>query len=178
MQRTIGDTIIQIQQGDICDCDTEAIVNAANNYLWMGGGVAGAIRRRGGEGIAQEALALGPIAVGEAVVTGGGKLKAKYVIHAAGMGQDLQTDEEKVRRATRNSLLRAKEIGLQSIAFPAIGTGVGGFSKVQAAEVMLAETIAHIKAGTSLKTVVFCLLDDATRQVFEAELAREKTINS
>jgi len=85
MKLTIKHTIIEIRQGDICECDTEAIVNAANNYLWMGGGVAGAIRRQGGEEIEQEALALGPIAVGEAVVTGGGKLKAKYVIHAAGI---------------------------------------------------------------------------------------------
>jgi O-acetyl-ADP-ribose deacetylase (regulator of RNase III) len=174
MKLIVADTTIQIQQGDICEADAEAIVNAANNYLWMGGGVAGAIRRKGGEEIEQEALALGPIAVGEAVVTGGGRLRAKYVIHAAGMGQDLQTDAEKVGLATRNSLLRAKELGLQSIAFPAIGTGVGGFSKEQAAAVMLAETMAHIKAGTPLKTIIFCLFDDATRRTFEAEISREK----
>lgn len=178
MRKTIGATTIEIRQGDICDCDTEAIVNAANNHLWMGGGVAGAIRRRGGEEIEQEALALGPIAVGEAVVTGAGQLQARYVIHAAGMGQDLQTDSDKVRLATYNSLLRAKELGLQSIAFPAIGTGVGGFSKTQAASVMLAETRAHIKAGTSLTTIIFCLFDEATRQVFEEELSRAKGQNS
>jgi O-acetyl-ADP-ribose deacetylase len=173
MEQTVGEVTIQIRQGDICECDTEAIVNAANNFLWMGGGVAGAIRRQGGEEIEREAVALGPIPVGEAVVTGGGKLKAKYVIHAAGMGQDLQTDKKKVRLATRNSLLRATELELQSIAFPAIGTGVGGFSKETGAQAMLEETIAHIEAGTSLTTVIFCLFDDATRRIFEAELSRQ-----
>jgi len=119
---------INIYNGDITEAETEAIVNAANNHLWMGAGVAGAIKRKGGQEIQDEAVALGPIEVGQAVATGAGKLPHKYVIHAAGMGQDLQTDEDKVYRSTLASLNVARELKLKSIAFPAIGTGVGGLS--------------------------------------------------
>jgi O-acetyl-ADP-ribose deacetylase len=129
MEITIDNTVIRLVQGDICDCTTDAIVNAANNALWMGARVAGAIRRRGGEEIEKEAIAKGPIPIGEAVATGAGKLPARYVIHAATMGQDLHTDAEKMAAATRNTFLRAEEIHLASIALPALGTGVGGFPK-------------------------------------------------
>jgi O-acetyl-ADP-ribose deacetylase (regulator of RNase III) len=92
----------------------------------MGGGVAGAIKRAGGQEIETEAVSKEPIAVGEAVVTGAGRLKAKYIIHAAVMGQDLTTDADKIRQTTRNSLIKADELGIKSLAFPALGTGVGG----------------------------------------------------
>ena len=113
---------IKFVKGDITDMEVDAIVNAANNELWMGGGVAGAIKRKGGIEIEEEAVKKGPIPVGEAIVTGAGKLKAKYVIHGAVMGRDLQTDAEKIKNATINSLKRAEELGLKSIAFPAFGT--------------------------------------------------------
>src|SRR3972149_446583 len=103
---------ITCSKGDITDSGADAIVNAANNHLWMGSGVAGAIKRKGSAEIEKEAIAKGPIAVGEAVATTGGKLKARYVIHAAAMGQDLRTDEAKIASATRNALLRAEELGI------------------------------------------------------------------
>ncbi|HID94836.1 MAG TPA: macro domain-containing protein, partial [Candidatus Latescibacteria bacterium] len=135
----IKGTRIRVVKGDITEQDVEAIVNAANNRLIMGGGVAGAIRKKGGPSIQKEATALGPIAIGEAVVTGGGRLKARYVIHAATMGMDFKTDETKIRAATRNSLKRAEEKKIISVAFPALGCGVGGFTPEKAARVMIEE---------------------------------------
>jgi O-acetyl-ADP-ribose deacetylase len=166
MEIKVNQTIIKIVQGDITTCVTDAIVNAANNHLWMGGGVAGAIKHAGGKSIEEEAVRLGPIPIGEAVVTNAGTLKAKYVIHAAGMGQDLQTDDEKIALATRNSLLRANQYHLASIAFPAIGTGVGGYSVEKAAEIMLQEVVAHVQQETSLKEVYFVLYDNRTFTIF------------
>jgi O-acetyl-ADP-ribose deacetylase (regulator of RNase III) len=154
-------------RGDIAQHDAEAIVNAANNRLWMGAGVAGAIKRAGGREIEEEAVAKGPIPIGEAVVTGGGRLKARYVIHAAVMGQDLRTDADKIRQATQNSLRRADELALKSIAFPALGTGVGGFSLEQCARIMLDVVHRHSASGTSLKRVVFVLYDEPAYQAFE-----------
>src|SRR5262249_51238893 len=135
----VGDATIETQRGDISQAQVDAVVNAANNHLWMGSGVAGALKRAGGSVIEREAVAKGPIEVGEAVVTSGGALPAKYVIHAAVMGQDLQTDRFKISKATRNSLVRAREAGISSIAFPAFGTGVGGFPPDLAADAMIHE---------------------------------------
>src|SRR5215813_8173863 len=101
---TVGETSIETQQGDISQAAVDAVVNAANNHLWMGAGVAGALKRAGGSEVEREAVAKGPVEIGEAVVTSGGALPAKYVIHAAVMGQDLTTDRSKIGRATRNSL--------------------------------------------------------------------------
>ena len=172
MEVKIGEAAIRVMQGDICDCTTDAIVNAANNHLWMGAGVAGAIKRRGGAEIEREAVAKGPIPIGEAAVTEAGRLAAKYVIHAAAMGQDLVTDAEKIRAATRNSLARANELSLRSIAFPALGTGVGGFPNEQAAAIMVEEAVNHLRAGSSLQEVVFVLFEPGTLRVFEQALAR------
>ena len=170
MKKQFENTIIEVVQGDITDSHTDAIVNAANNHLWMGSGVAGAIKRKGGMEIEKEAVSKGPIPVGEAAITGGGKLPAKYVIHAAAMGQDLVTDSDKIANATTNSLLRAEELEIQSIAFPALGTGVGGFSVSKAAEIMLKETLNKIKSGTILKKVVFVLFDEVSALHFEKVL--------
>ena len=158
---------ILLTRGDIAQQDAEAIVNAANNHLWMGAGVAGAIKRAGGQEIEDEAVAKGPIPIGEAVVTGGGRLKARYVIHAAVMGRDLRTDADKIRQATQNSLRRADELALKSIAFPALGTGVGGFSLEECARVMLDVVRSHSGGGTSLERVVFVLYDEPAYQAFE-----------
>jgi len=164
----IGKTEIEVLQGDITEQETEAIVNAANNRLIMGGGVAGAIRRKGGQEIQEECSKAGPIPIGEAAVTGAGKLKAKYVIHAATMGMDFDTDEEKIRSSVRNSLKRAEEKKIGSIAFPALGCGVGGFPERRAAEIMLEEIKAHLKefADSSLKEIVFVLYDKASYDAF------------
>ena len=117
------DSTIEVVQGDITRQDVDAIVNAANNHLWMGAGTAGAIVRAGGREIEDEAIRQGPIEVGEAVVTGSGNLVCKHVIHAAAMGQDLFTSADKIRASTDNALKRAEELGIASIAFPALGTG-------------------------------------------------------
>ena len=119
---------VRIIQGDIALSKCEAIVNAANNQLWMGSGVAGAIKRAGGDEIEKQAILKGPIEVGYAVETTAGKLNAKYVIHAAVMGADLVTSEKIVTKATLSTLMLAEKLGIRSIAFPAFGTGVGGLN--------------------------------------------------
>jgi len=161
---------IEVIKGDITDMETDAIVNAANNHLWMGAGVAGAIKRRGGQIIEDEAMRQGPVEVGQAVITSGGNLKAKYVIHAAGMGQDLRTNAAKIREATANSLRLAEENALKSIAFPAIGTGVGGFPMDKAAEIMIDEARKFLKTAHHLKQIVFVLFDDYSYRIFKDEL--------
>jgi O-acetyl-ADP-ribose deacetylase (regulator of RNase III) len=172
MQRTINGITIRIVKGDTTEMDTDAIVNAANNMLWMGAGVAGAIKKKGGKEIEEEAMSKGPIPVGEAIVTGAGRLKAKYVIHAAGMGQDLKTDAKKIASCTLASLKRADELGIKSISFPAIGTGIGGFSIDEAAEVMIKTIINYIKKGTGLQLIQFTLFDENSMKIFEDVLER------
>jgi O-acetyl-ADP-ribose deacetylase len=162
---------INCTKGDITESGAEAIVNAANNYLWMGSGVAGAIKRKGGSEIEIEAIAKGPIEVGEAVATKAGKLSQKFVIHAAVMGQDLQTDESKIKRATENALLRAEELGLHSLAFPALGTGVGGFPANEAARIMIGAVRKFFRDSKYLKRVEFVLFDDDTFTCFLHELS-------
>jgi len=161
---------ITLHKGDLTRVSADAIVNAANNALWMGGGVAGALKRAGGKEIEEEAVKLGPIPVGEAVVTGAGALKARYVIHAAVMATDLATDAEKIRTATQNSLLRAEELGLKSVAFPALGTGVGGFPYSRAAEVMIDAVNEHLAGDSCLEEVLFVLYSDEAFEAFEKRL--------
>ncbi len=167
---------IEVQRGDITKIEADALVNAANNRLWMGGGVAGALKRAGGQEIEAEALKKGPIPIGEAVATGAGKLKAKYVIHAAVMGQDLSTDAEKIRQATRNSLLRADELGIKSIVFPALGTGVGGFPIEECARIMLGEVQEYSARETGLERVVFVLFDQPAYESFQRELEKQSHV--
>ena len=117
----------EVVEGDITSLDVDAIVNAANDHLWMGAGVAGAIKRAGGEEIEREAVAKGPIPIGTAVATGAGRLQARYVVHGAVMGQDLRTNAELVEQTTLSCLAVADKLGCESLALPAFGTGVGGF---------------------------------------------------
>ena len=161
---------IEVKQGDITKADTEAIVNAANNHLWMGSGVAGAIKSKGGIEIEKDAMSKGPINIGEAVESTAGRLPYKYVIHAAGMGQDLRTDENIVYEVTKNSLLLADRLNLKSIAFPAIGTGVGGFSVELCAQKMIGATRELSNQLKSLERVVFILFDKASFDAFNTEL--------
>jgi O-acetyl-ADP-ribose deacetylase (regulator of RNase III) len=144
---------IEIADGDIAAQDTDAVVNAANNAFWMGSGVAGALKARGGQTIEDEAMAQGPVEPGECVITSGGRLPARYVIHAAVMGQDLRTSAAIISRATRNSLALAETRQLASIAFPAFGTGVGGFGLNECARVMIEAIRAHQRAAVSLRRV-------------------------
>jgi O-acetyl-ADP-ribose deacetylase len=157
----IKDTEIKIIQGDITTLKVDAIVNAANNKLVMGGGVAGAIKKKGGKVIEDEAVKKGPIEIGEAVATSAGNLPAKYVIHAATMGMDSKTDEIKIRNSCRASLDVAEELKIKSLAFPALGCGVGGFPLLASAKIMAQEVFRHIKEreATSFKEIIFCLYD-------------------
>src|SRR5216684_9358703 len=140
-----------LQQGDITDADVDAVVNAANTDLQLGAGVAGAIRRKGGPTIQQECNVIGPVPLGEAAITGGGQLRARHVIHAASMHLGGLTSEESLRAATSNSLKRAAEKHLTSLAFPAIGTGVAGFPLARCAQVMLEEVKEHLNGPTTLE---------------------------
>ena len=160
------DSQIEIIQGDITQQEVDAIVNAANNHLWMGAGTAGAIVRAGGREIEDEAIRQGPIAIGEAIVTGAGDLNCQHVIHAAAMGQDLHTSADKIRASTHNSLMRAEELGLASIAFPALGTGVGGFDYRRAAEIMLSVCSEHSGSDKSVRTIRFVLFDERAYEAF------------
>ncbi len=169
MERRLNGLTVRIVQGDICDREVGAVVNAANNHLWMGGGVAGALKRRGGEEIEREAIRLGPIAVGEAVATTAGRLAASYVIHAAVMGQELVTSADAIRRATARSLEVAEELNLGSLAFPALGTGVGGFPLEECARLMLAAIATH--HARTVSCVEFVLFDEAAYEIFENALA-------
>lgn len=173
-RRTISGVDFEVIKGDITEMDTDAIVNAANNRLWMGAGVAGAIKRKGGASIEAEAVSKGPIPIGEAVVTGAGRLIAKYVVHAAGMGQDLTTDARKIASCTKASLRRADEVGARSISFPAIGTGVGGFPLDVAATVMINAAIEEARRGTNIRLIRFTLFDDEARKAFEVALKRAR----
>jgi O-acetyl-ADP-ribose deacetylase (regulator of RNase III) len=155
-------------QGDITEMDTDAIVNAANQNLVLGAGVAGAIRTKGGPAIQEECNRIGGAAVGGAVITTGGKLKASYVIHAVGPRMGEGNEDHKLADATRNSLNVANEKGLSSIAFPAISTGIFGFPKERCAKIMLTTVVETLEKGeTSLREVVFCLWGKDSLQVFE-----------
>jgi O-acetyl-ADP-ribose deacetylase (regulator of RNase III) len=165
--KALNDRIV-IQQGDITDMDVDAIVNAANNDLMLGAGVAGAIARKGGGSIQQECNEIGSIPVGYAAITGGGKLKARHVIHAASMGLgDVPTTAKSLRTSTAHSLHLAADRKLKTIAFPAVGTGVSGFPMDECAQIMLKEAAEHVKGETSLETIYFVLFDDRARDTFQ-----------
>lgn len=156
-----------LMQGDLTEMETDAIVNAANNDLQHGGGVAGAIRRKGGAAIQEESNEIGSIPVGGAAITSGGKLKARYVIHAASMQLGGRTTGRALRSSTAHSLRIAAEKGLKTIAFPAVGTGIAGFPIEECAEIMLREVVEHLKRGSSLEEVFFVLFDTEALKTFE-----------
>jgi O-acetyl-ADP-ribose deacetylase (regulator of RNase III) len=159
---------LEVVDGDITQLEVDAIANAANDHLWMGAGVAGAIRRAGGDEIEDEAVALGPIKVGDAVATGAGRLPARYVIHGAVMGQDLQTNGKLIGRTTLRCLEVADELGLESVALPAFGTGVGGFSLDECARIMVDAVRCH--EPRTLRRVIFAVFGDDARKAFERAL--------
>lgn len=160
---------IHLRQGDITDSDAEAIVNAANTELWLGSGVAGAIRKKGGPSIQEECDEIGSIELGEAAVTGAGNLKAKYVIHAASMDMEHPTSDESLYDSVRNSLLRCGELEIKSLAFPAIGTGVSEFDPRRCAEIMLPEIIRQLPELSRLERVEIILYDAETFAIFQEE---------
>jgi O-acetyl-ADP-ribose deacetylase (regulator of RNase III) len=162
---------LRIVEGDITLLDVEAVVNAANKHLQLGGGVAGAIRRRGGPDIQAECDRLAPIEVGEAVITGGGNLKAKYVIHAVGPVNGEGDEEAKLTRATINSLRIAADRKILSLAFPAISTGIYGFPLQKCSRVMLCASLEFLSKNSFPREVVFCLYGAEAYEVFRKTLA-------
>jgi len=168
--RKIGRLQLTVVLGDITEQATDAVVNAANNYLWMGSGVAGAIKARGGEEIERETMKLGPIEPGQAVTTAAGRLRARYCIHAAAMGQDLVAGADLITKATRSALAEAVRLGLDSIAFPALGTGVGGFPSEACARLMIAAALSHNRAGPKPGSVAFVLRDEPAFRSFSEAL--------
>ena len=160
---------LEVVEGDISRIEVDAVANAANDQLWMGAGVAGALKRAGGEEIEREAMAKGPIECGTAVATGAGRLSARYVIHGAVMGQDLATNAELIERTTRRCLEVADELGCESLALPAFGTGVGGFPLAECARLMIGA--AREYEPVSLRRVVFAVFGADARDVFVRALA-------
>lgn len=173
MKCKIGKTMVVVERGDITDAEVDAVVNAANAELWMGAGVAGALKRKGGVVIEEDALRQGPIEIVEAVLTVAGNLAATHVIHAVTMGKDLKTDPEKITAATRATLVIAEKHKLSSLAFPALGSGVGGVPPAQSADAMLSTVVEHVKRGnSSLERVLFVLYEDQAQKAFSEVLKR------
>lgn len=175
MKVNIGNRVLEMVQGDITEMETDAIVNAANAQLIMGGGVAGAIKKKGGPTIQEECGKIGGTFVGGAVITSGGNLKAKHVIHAVGPRMGEGNEDEKLKNATLNSLKVADEHKLKSISFPAISTGIFGFPVDRCAEIMLRTTIDYLKGQTGLEKVVFCLFGEDSYRIFEDRLQKESS---
>ncbi|GAB4416144.1 MAG: macro domain-containing protein [Anaerolineae bacterium] len=174
MKATINGVTVELVQGDITDLDVDAIVNAANSQLILGTGVAGAIRRKGGPTIQEECLKIGYCDVGDAVITGGGMLKARYVIHAVGPRMGEGSEAGKLASAVRASLRLAEQHGLHSIALPAISTGVFGYPLEGCADVMLRVIFDYtFEELMHLRHVIVCLYDTYAYQVFAAEFARK-----
>ncbi|MGO9590609.1 MAG: macro domain-containing protein [Candidatus Acidiferrales bacterium] len=166
---------IEIQQGDLTEMNTDAIVNAANNDLQLGGGVAGAIRRKGGPKIQAECDEIGMIPVGGAAITSGGDLKARHVIHAASMELGGRTSAQDLRSSTAHSLRIAAQNGLKSIAFPAVGTGIAAFPVRECAEIMLREAAKHLEGPTSIEKIYFVLFDRDALKTFEEVFSELQT---
>ena len=152
--------VIEVVEGDITELEVDAIGNAANDHLWMGAGVAGAIKRAGGPEIEREAVAKGPIPVGEAVATGAGRLRARHVIHGAVMAQDLQTSDELVAAATVSCLRVADSLGARTVALPAFGTGC--------ARTMVASVRSY--RARSIERVILAAWGDEASRIFDAAL--------
>jgi len=166
----VADCELRLINGDITSLSVDAIVNAANEALVLGGGVAGAIREKGGPSIQKECDQIGGTKVGGAVITGAGNLAAKYVIHAVGPRKGEGDEDAKLKNATLNSLSIARDRNLQNIAFPAISTGIFGFPVRRCAEIMLDTTIDFLQQYRKPKVVVFCLWGNENLDVFRDTL--------
>ena len=169
---TMNNTTLELVEGDITDLDVEAIVNAANENLVLGGGVAGTIKRRGGPSVQEECRRIGSTGVGTAVITGAGKMKFKHVIHAVGPKMGEGDEDRKLSAAVRSSLALADRHGLKSVAIPAISTGNFGFPVERCARILLTEVHRYLQGGTKLQRVIVCLFDEATWKLFARELRR------
>ena len=166
----IKNSIIKLVQGDITELNTDVIVNAANAQLILGGGVAGAIRRKGGSAIQEECDKIGGTFVGGAVITSGGNLKARHVIHAVGPRMGEGNEDTKLKNAVANSLKLMDEHRLKSIAFPAISTGIFGYPIDKCAKIMIMTAKQHLAGETQIREVIFCVYSNPDYEVFNKEL--------
>ncbi len=178
MRAQFKHTILEIIETDITEMETDAIVNAANAQLILGGGVAGAIRRKGGPKIQEQCNKIGGTFVGGAIITNAGNLKTKYVIHAVGPRMGEGNEDEKLKNTTLNSLKIADENNIKSISFPAISTGIFGYPIDRCAGIMLKTTIDYIDGPTGLDKVVFCLFGHDSYKIFAQQLEQEIQNNS
>jgi len=168
----IGNSEIELVIGDITELEVDAIVNTANSSLKMGGGVAGAILKKGGKSIQIECDMIGPIPVGTVAITGAGNLNANYVIHAVGPRMGEGDEDEKLLSATLNSLKIAEQNSIKTIAFPAISTGIFGYPIDRCAAIMINTVVGFIKSRNVIKKVVFCLYDSKSFNIFQNELEK------
>lgn len=164
-------TRLELWNGDICVLEVDAIVNPTNPTLWMSTGVGGALKRAGGDSIELAAVRHGPLALGDAVVTQAGNLAAKAVIHAVSLDRDRRTSASVLEAAVRSAMARAREIGATSIAFPALGTGVGGFPLADAARITVATVRDELEQTTGMERVIFALRGLVAYRAFEEALA-------
>ncbi len=170
-EKNINGKLLRLVRGDITERDTDAIVNAANSYLRHGGGVAGAIVRKGGRIIQEESDRIGFVPVGNAAITTAGKLPSKYVIHAVGPRMGEGDEDNKLKSAVLKSLQLASENDLQSLSLPAVSSGIFGFPKDRCAMILVKEAAAFLKNNpeSSLAIIEFCIFDDLTAGYFEKE---------
>jgi O-acetyl-ADP-ribose deacetylase (regulator of RNase III) len=162
---------IELWNGDICDLEVDAIVNAANLSLWMSTGVGGAIKQAGGEQIEFAAVRQAPVPLGESIVTPAGSLAARAIIHAVSLDRDRRTSGPIIQAAVRSAMARAREIAATSIAFPALGTGVGGFPLEEAARITVQTVREELQRSPTIQHVIFALRGAAVYQAFHAALA-------
>jgi len=174
LERTISRTTVRLVSEDLTERDVDAIVNAANSRLQHGGGVAGAIVRKGGQVIQQESDRIGHVPAGSAAMTSGGKLKARRVIHAVGPRMGEGDEDRKLRSAMASVLRLATEQGMKSISVPAISAGIFGFPKDRCAKILVGETTAFLRdhPDTPLRLVEFCIVDDEAQALFRKEIER------
>ena len=172
MEKTINNTKVTVIKGDLTKTRVDAIVNAANDRLQHGGGVAGAIVRAGGWIIQEESNKIGFVPVGSAAITTAGKLPAKFVIHAVGPRMDEGEEDEKLKDATLNSLKLADKNNLKSIAFPAVSAGIFGFPKERCAKIMVENAVFYAKGGTGINEIIFVLFNDDLYNLFTKELEK------
>ncbi len=173
-EKQVDGKILRLVQGDITERDVDAIVNAANSHLKHGGGVAGAIVRKGGHVIQEESDRIGFVAVGHAAVTGAGSLPSKHVIHAVGPRMGEGDEDNKLKNAVLSSLMLASGKGLKSISLPAISSGIFGFPKDRCAEILVREALNYLRTNpkSSLEVVEFCIYDDLTLGYFKKEFGK------
>jgi O-acetyl-ADP-ribose deacetylase len=167
---------IELWNGDICDLEVDAIVNPANLSLWMSTGVGGAIKRAGGDSIEFAAVRQAPVPLGGAIVTTAGDLPARAVIHAVSLDRERRTSGPVIEAAVRSAMARAREIGATSIAFPALGTGVGGFPLDEAARITVRTVRAELPDSPSVEAVTFALRGSAAYDAFALALAETEPV--